>query len=213
MHLDLDTNYPYLISFYHDSVWCLAVTRPGRDCLCVAPLTPQRPDQYHHRPGRVLRRPGLGAGQPPSEAINLQSTESLRPSPPSRLRGQCPGNCLSYLDFYKSANYFITWYMKPSPDVRESRMSSGGARQATYRNKIAFQWQHQHQPVEADIPPRVSQLYLSQQRLLFAQSSFCNTICVSADKMITPLPRPGRVHPCLLPPVPESHSRQSWTPD
>ena len=110
MHLDLDTNYPYFISFYHDSVWCLAVTRPGRDCLSVAPLTPQRPDQYHHRPrrGGVLRRPGLGAGQPPSEAINLQSTESLRPSPPSRLRGQCPVNCLSYLDLYKSANYFIT---------------------------------------------------------------------------------------------------------
>ena len=110
MHLDLDTNYPYLISFYHDRVWCLAVTRPGRDCLCVAPRPPDsseaRSIPSSVQPGRVLPRPGLGAGQPPSEAINLQSTESLRPSPPSRL--QCPGNCLSYLDLYKSANYFIT---------------------------------------------------------------------------------------------------------
>ena len=67
-------------------LWPL-VTRPGRDCLCNAPPTPQRPDQYHHRPARrgVTE---AGAGQPPSEAINLQSTETESPS----LQPDCGAN-------------------------------------------------------------------------------------------------------------------------
>ena len=155
---------------------------PGCLSVSAAPDSSEArsiPSSAQPQPARVLRRPG--AGQPPSEAINLQSTESLRPSPPSGLRGQCPlsKQMSVHLDFKKSANYFITWHMKPSPDVRESRMSwaqeaRGVQCTATYRNKIAFTLHISRQRQSS-----VSQLYLSQQRLVFAQSSFCNTVSIS----------------------------------
>ena len=90
MHLDLDTNYPYLISFYHDSVWCLAVTRPGRDCLYVAPLTPQRPDQYHHRSSRGGCYRGRGWEQA-SLHQRLSTYNQLRASAPP-LHPDCGAN-------------------------------------------------------------------------------------------------------------------------
>ena len=51
----------------------------------------------------------------------------------------------------------------------------------------------------------VTQLYLSQQRLLFAGSPFCSTLCISADKMIlTPVSDSQLSRPGQWPPLPAS---------
>ena len=108
------------------------------------------PSSAQPQPGRVLRRPG--AGQPPSEAINLQSTESLRPSPP--LHQDCGANVQAnvcpYLDFNKSANYFIT--RSPHRMLEKAGWAElRGARRTMHRDLPEQNSIHiTHQPAETE---------------------------------------------------------------
>ena len=155
---------------------------PVPGCLSVSAA----PDSSEARsiPSSAQPQPSQGvteAGGWPASIRGYQPTINWEPPPlPSiRTAGPMSKQMSVHLDFDKSANYFITWHMKPTPDVRESRMSwdqeaRGVQCTATYRNKIAFTLHISRQRQSS-----VSQLYLSQQRLVFAQSSFCNTVSIS----------------------------------